>query len=113
MKKGSVILIAAVAAVCAVTGALYSIGDDIILPKTGHRKPPILFTHKAHSESYGAKCVDCHHTGKNEKCSVCHMRRDQGNIINLKGAFHQQCLGCHRKSSGPKACGRCHRDTGK
>jgi hypothetical protein len=92
------------------TGVLFSIEDVIILPKTGHRKPPITFSHRAHSEDYGATCIECHHTGKNIKCSTCHLRRDKGNIINLKGAFHQQCLGCHRKSSGPKGCGRCHSD---
>ncbi len=89
-------------------GALFSVEDVIVLPKTGHRKPPITFSHRAHADDYGATCVECHHTGKNVKCSSCHLRRDKGNIINLKGAFHQQCLGCHRKTSGPKACGRCH-----
>ena len=87
---------------------LFSVDDVIELPKTGHRKAAILFNHKAHSEEYDSKCIDCHHKGKNAKCSECHIIRDQGNIINLKGAFHQQCHDCHRKTSGPKACGRCH-----
>lgn len=90
-------------------GALYSVEDVIVLPKTGHRKPPIVFRHKAHTDDYGAKCIECHHTGKNIKCSKCHLRRDQDTVINLKGAFHQQCQGCHRKTAGPKGCGRCHR----
>lgn len=92
------------------TGIVYSVEDVIVLPKTGHRKPPITFSHRAHADDYGAKCVECHHTGKNVTCSTCHLRHDRGNIINLKGAFHQQCLGCHRKSAGPKGCGRCHRN---
>lgn len=92
-------------------GPLLPVEDVIVLPKTGHRKPPIVFTHRLHSEVYGTKCVDCHHTGQNVRCSNCHMRRDRDNVINLKGAYHQQCLDCHRKTAGPKGCGRCHRSS--
>jgi hypothetical protein len=83
--------------------------DLITLPKTGHRKPAILFNHKSHAEKYGAKCIECHHTGSNENCANCHQARDSGNVISLKGAFHQQCHNCHRKTSGPKGCGKCHK----
>lgn len=85
-----------------------AVKDSVILPKTGHRKPAIYFNHKAHVELYDTECIDCHHTVKNEKCSVCHTNKDQGKVINLKEAFHQQCLDCHRKTSGPKVCGKCH-----
>ncbi len=78
------------------------------LPKTGHRKSPIKFDHNKHIENYKTECIDCHHKKSNKKCSSCHSNRDKGEIINLKGAFHQQCHDCHRKTSGPKACGRCH-----
>jgi hypothetical protein len=107
MKKLRTSAILAAAFIC-IGSALYSVDDVIILPKTGHRKPPIVFKHKAHNQDYGAKCIECHHTGKNIKCASCHMRRDQDAIISLKGAFHQQCQGCHRKTSGPKGCGKCH-----
>lgn len=108
-RKAQGMTIMMTAALFALTGTLYSIEDVVVLPKTGHRKPAIEFSHKAHADSYGAKCIDCHHTGKNIKCSECHLRRDQGAIINLKGAYHQQCHNCHRKTSGPKGCDRCHR----
>ncbi len=78
------------------------------LPKTGHRKPVIAFNHRYHVERYGTECIDCHHKGQNRNCSDCHLRRDQGEIINIKGAYHQQCHDCHRKTKGPKACSRCH-----
>lgn len=96
------------------TNELFSIEDEVLLPKTGHRKPQILFSHRAHTEDYGAECKECHHEIKEgdqeyKKCSACHKERDQGHVINLKGAFHQQCHDCHRKTSGPKACGRCHK----
>jgi hypothetical protein len=89
--------------------ALYSIDDIIILPKVGHLERPVAFTHGLHSKNYGLKCIDCHHTGKKIKCSSCHLRQDQVAIINIKGAYHQQCLGCHRKISGPLGCSRCHK----
>ena len=96
-----------------ITPALLSVEDKFVLPKTGHRKPPIVFNHKAHAEDYDASCVDCHHKGKNLKCSKCHLKMDQGKVINIKGAFHQQCHNCHRKTSGPKGCGRCHKRAGR
>lgn len=88
----------------------FAVEDRIVLPKTGHEKPAILFNHRAHYEEYHAECSDCHHTLEFNKCSStgCHESRDQGTIINLKAAFHQQCHDCHRKTAGPKACGRCH-----
>lgn len=82
--------------------------DVIRLPKTGHRKPVIYFDHRAHVDDYNAVCIDCHHKGTNQKCSSCHDKKDRGNVINLKGAFHQQCHDCHLRTSGPRACGRCH-----
>ena len=80
----------------------------IILPKTGHRKSVIKFNHLEHIEKYNTECVDCHHKATNKKCATCHLKKDQREIVNLKDAFHQQCHDCHRKTSGPKACGRCH-----
>ena len=44
-----------------------SVDDKIILPRPGHRKPAITLNHKNHNESYGAKCIDCHHKSKNIK----------------------------------------------
>lgn len=97
-------------AIIIATAMLYAmdVSDIIELPKTGHRKPPIFFHHKDHVEKHEAVCIDCHHKGTNKKCSECHKMQDQGQVINLKGAFHQQCHDCHRRTSGPRACGRCH-----
>lgn len=111
--KTYIVLFAIFATQCVFMSALFPVEDVLVLPKTGHTKPHIVFSHKLHSEDYGARCIDCHHTGKNIKCHSCHLRRDQGPIINLKGAFHQQCQECHRKTSGPKGCSRCHKSTAK
>lgn len=95
------------------TARLYPVPDTITLPRLGHRKPAIVFSHRAHNESYGARCIDCHHTGKNVKCSGCHLNKDRGKVPNLRDAFHQRCHNCHRKTSGPMACGRCHRTSAR
>ena len=90
-------------------------------------RPPVLFPHELHMEG-DLSCTDCHHkyeNGKNIldedeleegnskiKCSNCHA--DFGVIaINLRDAFHQQCMSCHRKKkegkkTGPILCGQCH-----
>ena len=80
----------------------------IALPKTGHRKPVIHFNHLDHVEKNFTECIDCHHKLTNKKCSTCHTARDQGALVNLKDAYHQQCHNCHRETSGPKACSLCH-----
>ncbi|MBP7737587.1 MAG: hypothetical protein KA369_16520 [Spirochaetes bacterium] len=83
--------------------------DVIPLEKTGHRLPQIRFNHKAHVEEYNTECVDCHHLGSMKKCSSCHGKKDEGAVINLKAAFHQQCHECHRRTAGPQGCHSCHR----
>ena len=84
--------------------------DVIPLEKTGHRLPQIRFNHRAHVEKYNTECIDCHHMGSMKKCSACHTNKDEGAVINLKAAFHQQCHECHRRTSGPQGCSRCHRE---
>ncbi len=109
MKLIKIVIIATcMFTLAAVVYAVKDVADVIVIKKTGHRKPPIKFNHLNHVQKYNTECIDCHHKGKNKKCSFCHTRKDQGNVINLKGAFHQQCHDCHRKTKGPRACGRCH-----
>ncbi|MCU0822154.1 MAG: cytochrome c family protein [Spirochaetes bacterium] len=118
MKSGRIIFITIILFFWGLylTGSLFSLEDKVLIVKTGHRKPQILFNHKSHSEDYVTKCSECHHREGDlkdksyRKCQECHKERDQGHVINLKGAFHQQCHDCHRKTSGPKACGRCHKN---
>jgi hypothetical protein len=45
------------------------------------------------------------------RCASCH---DLGSRIDLKRAYHFQCMGCHRRmrisrqATGPELCGECH-----
>ena len=99
-----------------------------------------VFPHQLHLEAYD--CLECHHDYRDGRnvldedeleegnpdilCSACH---DSQSNIDLKDAFHQQCVGCHIESrpryfisgrgiqwksilspgsSGPRCCGECH-----
>lgn len=70
-------------------------------------------------------CVRCHRNSGATKvvaCRGCHSvqtfsaeaLREKGKNIyhqdkpSLKGAYHQNCLGCHSKTGGPTGCEDCH-----
>jgi hypothetical protein len=68
-------------------------------------------------------CAGCHHLApitKNEQvpqCRTCHTVRKEptGAIPALLGAYHQQCLGCHKEMGGaeeemPQDCAGCHEE---
>ena len=98
-------------------------------------KAPVQFTHKKHNEEYKVACDQCHHVfkdGKNtwkegdkvEKCEKCHTEATiQGEKklppdqlkLNLKNAYHVNCVGCHQKlkkekpdTKAPVTCAGCH-----
>ncbi|GAM08878.1 high-molecular-weight cytochrome c [Geobacter sp. OR-1] len=72
-------------------------------------------------------CVRCHKTSnptKDVACRNCHRKdpfsadvmneklnpnRYHNDIPGLKGAYHQSCLGCHKKMNGPTGCQDCHK----
>lgn len=90
-------------------------------------RAPVSFPHNRHVEVTGS-CKDCHHIyeqGRNVldegqleqggaavQCSSCHPSKSR---LSLERAFHDQCMGCHRKvgqekkKGGPRYCGECHR----
>lgn len=98
-------------------------------------KAPVELTHKKHNEDYKIACADCHHVykdGKNvwkegdavQKCEACHneptiegekkLPPDQQKL-NLKLAYHNNCVGCHQKlkkekpdTKAPVTCTGCH-----
>lgn len=98
-------------------------------------KAPVVFSHKKHAEDYKIACDKCHHVfkdGKNvwkegdhvDKCDKCHteptiqgekkLSPDQQKL-NLKLAFHNNCVGCHQKlkkekpdTKAPVTCAQCH-----
>ncbi|MBW1981720.1 MAG: cytochrome c3 family protein [Deltaproteobacteria bacterium] len=104
---------------------------------TTHTKSAVEFHHKNHIEKYKIACTECHHHyegGKNvwkegdpvKKCQDCHNEPTvKGEMklppdkkkLNLKLAFHNNCIGCHKKlkkedrkkyAKIPTTCAKCH-----
>jgi hypothetical protein len=77
---------------------------------------PVEFDHKGHAgmAEMGLECATCHHfspPGKVPPCRDCHEPNGRGTDLtkpNLKGAFHRQCLACHREWSHDTKCVVCH-----
>lgn len=85
----------------------------IVLGQPGNLYEPVIFDHRSHAEmgSMGDGCVSCHHytpAGRVPPCSECHLRPAKLGQPGLKGAYHRQCLGCHKQWSGTTDCGDCH-----
>lgn len=75
-----------------------------------------VFTHKLHAEmsDMSGGCATCHHynpPGKVLACIECHepsKKRTDISKPGLTGAYHQQCLSCHREWSHKTNCIVCH-----
>lgn len=78
--------------------------------------PPVKFSHQAHAEmaSMSGSCQTCHHynsAGTILSCKKCHeveRKRTDISKIDLKGAYHVQCMSCHRSWSNKVECVTCH-----
>jgi hypothetical protein len=69
------------------------------------------FEHEPHQSLM--ECLSCHQVANmaEMRCSACHKTApdpDQLYVIGLKGAFHQQCMGCHRELELDVSCAACH-----
>jgi len=77
---------------------------------------PVKFPHRTHAEmaEMNGGCSSCHHytpNGKITPCRDCHEKNRKIAPISrpdLKGAYHQECLGCHRNWSHSIKCETCH-----
>jgi len=77
---------------------------------------PVTFPHRTHAEmsEISGGCVMCHHYnthGNILHCKKCHeINRKRIDISkpDLKGAYHRQCIDCHRQWSHTTKCANCH-----
>lgn len=77
---------------------------------------PVVFSHRLHAEmsDMSGGCETCHHynpVGKILKCESCHSverKRENLDRPDLKGAYHQQCMNCHKSWSHEIECNSCH-----
>lgn len=88
----------------------------VILGELSELYLPVPFDHQGHaamSEMAGG-CAVCHHhtpeENKHPACKTCHEIGGSGDIRKpgLKGAYHRQCISCHREWSGETSCSICH-----
>lgn len=90
--------------------------DVFLLDQLSEIYVPVVFPHKLHASmgEMGEGCGICHHRnpeGPILKCSACH--GGSSNPVDLKqpglkGAYHRQCLGCHREWTHETDCAICH-----
>jgi len=138
MNKRFLTLLAAVsAAVLFLSGGVLlaaesqTVPDEVTIESEGYKKDkkgPVKLSHKAHVDTHGVACADCHHVykdGKNEwkegdhvdKCSKCHdPEKKDGKVMKLQNAYHRNCKNCHKDlvkenkdSKAPyRKCNDCH-----
>jgi hypothetical protein len=93
--------------------------DLVILNQLEDAYLPVPFDHRGHAEMAEmiGGCASCHHyTPEGQEhpaCRTCHAIADaEANIDQpgLRGAYHQQCLNCHRDWINEKDCDTCHRE---
>jgi hypothetical protein len=114
--------------------------DRVMLNALESLYEPVPFDHRAHAgmaEMWGG-CTTCHHRSPDPTtrpaeaevihfkiqdavvqvpaCKSCHEVSGSAEDIrmpNLKGAYHRQCLNCHREWMHGNACVICHKPKGK
>lgn len=90
--------------------------EMIVLDQISDRYGAVYFSHKIHAQmsTMSGGCENCHHhntSGPILKCNSCHetsRKRDDVSVPDLKGAFHRQCMDCHREWSHETGCNSCH-----
>lgn len=98
----------------------FEVGPDIvIINKLMKLYKPVIFSHELHASmsDMSGGCTLCHHysekSGEIPACSKCHKEKADFTNLNepsLKGAYHRQCLGCHKEWSHENACQFCHEE---
>lgn len=88
----------------------------ITINQLSDRYGPVNFSHRIHAQMsiMSGGCENCHHfntTGPILKCNSCHeasRKREDVRLPDLKGAYHRQCMDCHREWSHETGCNSCH-----
>jgi hypothetical protein len=89
---------------------------ELLLDRLAEQYRPVRFNHKLHAEmaEMGQDCATCHHfspPGRIPPCAECHDSETNPTNLrrpSLKGAYHRQCLSCHREWSHDTKCVVCH-----
>jgi len=90
--------------------------DKIVIDHIAKLYRPVQFDHKLHASmaEMGSDCATCHHyspAGRVPPCKECHGGEANPENLrqpSLKGAYHRQCISCHREWSHDTRCVVCH-----
>lgn len=90
--------------------------EVVTLGELSARYVPVVFAHRQHASmsEFGRGCTVCHHhraEGRITGCKACHPLSPETADLekpSLKGAYHRQCLSCHREWSHTTKCEVCH-----
>lgn len=90
--------------------------EVIVFDEMSKRYGAVVFSHKLHAQmaEMSDGCQGCHHyntTGPVLACKKCHeqdRKRENVKRVDLKGAYHRQCMSCHRQWSHTTDCNSCH-----
>lgn len=93
-----------------------TVPDTFVIDKISELYGPVLFPHGRHASMAGMAggCTACHHqerSGVPQPCDACHGEATPASNLrqpSLRGAYHRQCLSCHRDWSGGMNCEQCH-----
>ncbi len=88
----------------------------IVIDQLSNKYGPVYFSHRIHAQmsTMSGGCETCHHhntSGPILQCSSCHetsRKREDISLPDLEGAFHRQCMNCHREWSHENGCNTCH-----
>lgn len=88
----------------------------IIINELEDQYVPVVFAHRLHAQMGGMRegCAECHHytpTGEISACKECHGKGVNPQNLRqpgLRGAYHRQCMNCHREWSHDTKCSVCH-----
>lgn len=90
--------------------------ESMLLDRIADQYEGVRFNHRLHAgmSEMDEGCTTCHHfcpPGKIPPCQTCHAAEaNEANLRqpSLKGAYHRQCLNCHREWSHDTDCNVCH-----
>lgn len=91
--------------------------EVLIMGKVSKEYGPVIFSHQLHAgmSQMSGGCYGCHHYNSTSmailSCRECHpgsRAREDISMPDLKGAYHRQCMGCHRQWSKGTECTSCH-----
>lgn len=91
--------------------------EVLVMSKVSKEYGPVVFSHKLHADmsTMSGGCYGCHHYNSTSmtilSCRECHpanRARTDISMPDLKGAYHRQCMDCHRQWSKATDCQSCH-----